>query len=52
MKSYWSQYGSTIESMMLTNDAKDMDKLEKDEIISYLPPIEGKSVLELGAGIG
>lgn len=29
-----------------------MDKLEREEIMSYLPTIQNKSVLELGAGIG
>jgi len=52
MKTFWAQYESSMESMMLCDDAKSMDQLEKDEILSYLPMIDGKSVLELGSGIG
>ena len=52
MKTYWAQYESSIESMMLCNDAKEMDQLEKDEILSYLPIVDNQSVLELGSGIG
>ena len=52
MLSYWEQYEPNVESMMLSEDAEDMDHLEREEIISYLPPVQGKSVLELGSGIG
>nr|CAG4649628.1 EOG090X0C0Q [Scapholeberis mucronata] len=52
MLSYWEQYEPSIESMMLSQDAIELDRLEKEEILSYLPPIKGKSVLELGSGIG
>ena len=37
---------------MLSQDASELDRMEKDEILSYLPVIEGKKVLELGSGIG
>lgn len=52
MLSYWEQYEPSIESMMLSQDAQELDRLEKEEILSYLPPIQGRSILELGSGIG
>ena len=52
MTTYWEQYEPTMESMMLSQDAQQLDLLEKEEILSYLPPIQGRSVLELGSGIG
>ncbi|KAM3289952.1 phosphomethylethanolamine N-methyltransferase [Capsicum chacoense] len=49
-KNYWIEHTSelTVEAMMLDSKAADLDK----EVLSLLPPYEGKSVLELGAGIG
>ncbi|XP_023643908.1 phosphoethanolamine N-methyltransferase 3 isoform X3 [Capsella rubella] len=38
--------------MMLDSKAADLDKEERPEILALLPPIEGKTVLEFGAGIG
>ncbi|KAK4779042.1 hypothetical protein SAY86_006570 [Trapa natans] len=38
--------------MMLDSKAADLDKEERPEVLSLLPPYEGKSALELGAGIG
>lgn len=52
MVSYWEQYEPSIESMMLSQDAQKLDQLEKEEILSYLPPITGRNILELGSGIG
>lgn len=52
MKAYWEQYEPSIESMMLSQDAQLLDRLEKEEILSYLPPVDGRNVLELGSGIG
>ncbi|CAN6336914.1 unnamed protein product [Urochloa humidicola] len=53
-KSYWEEHskGLTVESMMLDSRAADLDKEERPEILSLLPSYKGKSVLELGAGIG
>ncbi|CAN1265655.1 Phosphoethanolamine N-methyltransferase [Linum perenne] len=53
-KSYWTEHSVdlTVESMMLDSKASDLDKEERPEVLSMLPPYEGKSVLELGAGIG
>ena len=52
MTAYWEQYEPSLESMMLSADAAKLDLAEKDEILSYLPVIKGKTVLELGSGIG
>ncbi|XP_075490561.1 phosphoethanolamine N-methyltransferase 1-like isoform X1 [Primulina tabacum] len=53
-KSYWIEHTAdlTVESMMLDSKASDLDKEERPEVLSLLPPFDGKSVLELGAGIG
>ncbi|KAK7320175.1 hypothetical protein RJT34_04910 [Clitoria ternatea] len=53
-KSYWIQHSAdlSVESMMLDSKATDLDKEERPEVLSQLPAYEGKSVLELGAGIG
>ncbi|XP_039143806.1 phosphomethylethanolamine N-methyltransferase-like [Dioscorea cayenensis subsp. rotundata] len=53
-KSYWMEHSKdlTVEAMMLDSRAADLDKEERPEVLSLLPPFEGKSVLELGAGIG
>nr|XP_027126928.1 phosphomethylethanolamine N-methyltransferase-like [Coffea arabica] len=53
-KSYWIEHTTdlTVEAMMLDSMAADLDKEERPEVLSLLPPYEGKSVLELGAGIG
>lgn len=53
-KKYWMEHSAdlTVEAMMLDSKASDLDKEERPEVLSLLPPYEGKSVLELGAGIG
>ncbi|KAF3961567.1 hypothetical protein CMV_013826 [Castanea mollissima] len=53
-KNYWIEHSAdlTVEAMMLDSKASDLDKEERPEVLSLLPPYEGKSVLELGAGIG
>ncbi|KAK9115267.1 hypothetical protein Syun_022064 [Stephania yunnanensis] len=53
-KSYWIEHSVdlTVEAMMLDSKASDLDKEERPEVLSLLPPLKGKSVLELGAGIG
>ncbi|KAK9278167.1 hypothetical protein L1049_027727 [Liquidambar formosana] len=53
-KSYWMEHSVdlTVEAMMLDSKAADLDKEERPEVLSLLPPFEGKTVLELGAGIG
>ncbi|GLT65262.1 hypothetical protein SLA2020_377010 [Shorea laevis] len=53
-KSYWIKHSAdlTVEAMMLDSKASDLDKEERPEVLSLLPEYEGKSVVELGAGIG
>ncbi|KAG6675877.1 hypothetical protein I3843_15G122100 [Carya illinoinensis] len=53
-KSYWIEHSAdlTVEAMMLDSKASDLDKEERPEVLSLLPPYDGKEVLELGAGIG
>ncbi|KAG2411176.1 Phosphomethylethanolamine N-methyltransferase [Vigna angularis] len=53
-KSYWVQHSTdlSVEAMMLDSKAAHLDKEERPEVLSLLPPCEGKSVIELGAGIG
>jgi len=50
--SFWQQQESNSQGMMLNHRATELDKLEQEEIISYLPNLKDKKVLELGAGIG
>ncbi|XP_031738143.1 phosphomethylethanolamine N-methyltransferase isoform X2 [Cucumis sativus] len=53
-KKYWIEHSSdlTMESMMVDSDSHELDSEETAEVISLLPPYEGKTVVELGAGIG
>ncbi|XP_022955089.1 phosphomethylethanolamine N-methyltransferase-like isoform X1 [Cucurbita moschata] len=53
-KNYWTEHSAdlTVEAMMLDSQASNLDKEERPEVLSLLPHYEGKSVLELGAGIG
>lgn len=53
-KNYWIEHSVdlTVEAMMLDSKAADIDKEERPEVLSLLPPYEGKTILELGAGIG
>ncbi|KAM0944378.1 putative phosphoethanolamine N-methyltransferase [Dioscorea sansibarensis] len=53
-KSYWIEHSQdlTVEAMMLDSRAADLDKEERPEVLSLIPPFKGKFVLELGAGIG
>lgn len=53
-KNYWVEHSVdlTVEAMMLDSMASDLDKEERPEVLSLLPPYEGKCILELGAGIG
>ncbi|CAA6671281.1 unnamed protein product [Spirodela intermedia] len=53
-KNYWSEHSKelTLEAMMLDSRATDLDKEERPEVLSLLPPYKEKTVLELGAGIG
>jgi len=55
MQNYWqdiSQNGTTVKQMVLCLDAETISKREVQEVLSLLPVITDKDVLELGAGIG
>ena len=54
MTDYWKEHSKepTVKEMMLDSHAEDIGKLEQPEILSMLPDLEGKDVVELGAGIG
>jgi phosphoethanolamine N-methyltransferase len=54
MLKFWENYQNapTVESMMLSEDAKDFCEDDRLDIYSCLPNLTGKNVLELGAGIG
>ncbi len=48
----WEGVPSTVYSMMCVAEAKQLDVLERPEILSYLPHFKGKTILDLAAGIG
>ncbi|CAH1270345.1 Hypp4316 [Branchiostoma lanceolatum] len=54
MAQFWREHSAkaSLEEMMLDDNAKELSKDELPEILSLLPGIEGKAILELGAGIG
>ncbi|GJM93470.1 hypothetical protein PR202_ga10028 [Eleusine coracana subsp. coracana] len=53
-RSYWEEHSRdlTVEAMMLDSRATDLDREDRPEVLSLLPSCNGKSILELGAGIG
>jgi len=53
-RAYWKEHSAqaTVESMMLDSQAKDIDRLERPEVLSLLGSTDGKRIVELGAGIG
>jgi len=55
MKKYWDQHSqkkATDSLMLLMKEDANFARLEKEEIISYLPSFDGLSVVELGSGVG
>ena len=52
MASFWSDKPDTVEGMMLDSNATDIDAEEAPEILSYLPSLDEKRILEIGSGIG
>lgn len=54
MKSFWEEHSTKadVKEMMLDENAEELGKHEIPEIMSLLPDVSGKRVLELGAGIG
>lgn len=49
---FWQQEEATLESMFLKTNCHYLDLHEKNEIISYLPDLKEKRILDLAAGIG
>ena len=49
---YWQKQQANINGMLLNPDALEIDEHERSQIIANLPELSGKSILELGAGIG
>ncbi|MDY6805103.1 MAG: methyltransferase domain-containing protein [Cyanobacteriota bacterium] len=49
---YWQKQEANINGMLLNPDALEIDERERVQIIGNLPELSGKSILELGAGIG
>jgi len=55
MKHLWESVASgdtTVAQMIFYPNAAALSKLEIPEVLSLLPDIERKDILELGAGIG
>ncbi|XP_064611042.1 uncharacterized protein LOC135475181 isoform X2 [Liolophura sinensis] len=54
MREYWKEHSkeSSAKEMMLDSKGELLVTAEVDEIMSYLPPLSNKDVIELGAGIG
>uniref|UniRef100_H2ZS59 phosphoethanolamine N-methyltransferase n=1 Tax=Latimeria chalumnae TaxID=7897 RepID=H2ZS59_LATCH len=54
MKQFWEEHSkeASVEEMMLDSNAQAIAEEDRSEIIAMLPCVEGKDVLELGAGIG
>ena len=54
MEQFWNEHShkATVVEMMLDSEAEKLGQKEVPEIISLLPEVENKDVLELGAGIG
>lgn len=49
---YWKQQDPTPQAMYIRTNGHYLDLHEKPEIISYLPDLKEKKVLDLGSGIG
>lgn len=54
MTEFWKEHSqeATVEEMMLDSNAQELTEQELPEILSLLPSVVNKDVLELGAGIG
>lgn len=54
MKDYWVKHSvnASIQEMLFDTNAEVISDSELPEILSILPSIKGKKILELGAGIG
>lgn len=49
---YWTSQEPTVHSMFRASNAAEFEGREKEEILGYLPALEGKNILDLASGIG
>ncbi len=49
---FWKNQKATLSSMYKRPNVEPLDAYEREEIISYFPDLQGKTVLELASGIG
>jgi phosphoethanolamine N-methyltransferase len=54
MKDFWVKHSqmANMQEMLLDSNAEEISDNELPEILSILPSIKSKKILELGAGIG
>ena len=54
MREFWVEHSraNDLTEMMLDSEAETISPQEASEVLSILPNIAGKDILELGAGIG
>uniref|UniRef100_A0AC35U6C0 Methyltransf_25 domain-containing protein n=1 Tax=Rhabditophanes sp. KR3021 TaxID=114890 RepID=A0AC35U6C0_9BILA len=54
LKKFWSRYSgqADINAMMLNQNAGDIEEADRHDIMSSLPSVDGKDVVDIGAGIG
>ncbi|XP_064641506.1 uncharacterized protein LOC135496243 [Lineus longissimus] len=54
MKKFWEDHSKdgSVKEMMLDENAEAFSDLEKAELLSLLPSVTNKDILEIGAGIG
>ncbi len=51
-KAFWDQNRSFAEEMLTDNSWKDQELQEREQILSLLPELHDKRVIDMGAGIG
>ena len=49
---FWKEKPATVGGMLLQDDVPGLGEAERAEILAQLPDLDGKNILELGAGIG
>ncbi len=51
-RAFWEKQNIDIHGMMLNEEAETFEDLERNEILAYLPELDGLRILEPAAGIG